>query len=169
MPQQMMQEDMQRLAHQITFFKPASLIIVGDLFHSHNNAEHDLFSKWRKDLSYTEIILVKGNHDILPQKWYKENNIRAAGDLLEIKDFIFTHEPGSVKAPGKYSFTGHLHPSITLKGKGRQSLKFPCFYFGRDQAILPAFGRFTGTAAIEPGPDDKVFALTGREVMKVLG
>ena len=49
-PQNMLSEDMHRLFAEIQFFQPKKLIIVGDLFHSHSNKEHDLFLKWRNDL-----------------------------------------------------------------------------------------------------------------------
>jgi metallophosphoesterase superfamily enzyme len=42
---------------------------------------------------------------------------------------------------------------------GKQSLQFPCFYFGREYAILPAFGQFTGTVSIDPGVESNVFAI----------
>jgi len=42
---------------------------------------------------------------------------------------------------------------------GKQSLQFPCFYFGGGYAILPAFGRFTGTVSIDPGAESNVFAI----------
>lgn len=168
-PNAVMQEDMQRLAHQISFFKPGTIIIVGDLFHSRDNAEHRLFEKWRKDLSTADFILVKGNHDILPASWYQENGIHVRDEMMEMGDFIFTHQLIEETPPGKYGFTGHIHPGITLKGWGRQSLGFPCFWFGKDHAILPAFGRFTGKVNIEPLRGDKVFALTGKEVVCVSG
>jgi len=42
---------------------------------------------------------------------------------------------------------------------GKQSLQFPCFYFGEQYAVLPAFGRFTGTVSIDPLPESNVFAI----------
>jgi metallophosphoesterase superfamily enzyme len=60
---------------------------------------------------------------------------------------------------GSYYFSGHLHPGIRIRGMGKQSLQFPCFYFGSDYAVLPAFGRWTGTVSIDPAPEDNVFAI----------
>ena len=58
-PQNIYQEDLQRLISQLQYFKPQQLIIVGDLFHSDANKELELFKKWRKDLSSLEFILSK--------------------------------------------------------------------------------------------------------------
>jgi len=68
-PQNVYKEDLQRLVLSIQHFNPSQLIIVGDLFHSHENKELDWFKRWRGDLSSVTIQLVKGNHDILHHQW----------------------------------------------------------------------------------------------------
>ena len=68
-PQGVFKEDMQRLVTQLQIFKPQQVIIIGDMFHSESNKEHDLFLKWRQDFSALPIHLVKGNHDILKEEW----------------------------------------------------------------------------------------------------
>jgi uncharacterized protein len=67
--------------------------------------------------------------------------------------------------PGHYNLAGHIHPGVSLRGKGRQSLTLPCFYFGRHQALLPAFGVFTGLARIKPVKEDKVFVIVEDKIM----
>jgi DNA ligase-associated metallophosphoesterase len=169
-PQSVMLEDMQRLFADIQFYKPQKLVIVGDLFHSTANKENAFFLKWRNDLGGLPIVLVKGNHDILPDEWYVSAGIEAVKGPLCIGDFIFVHDPADLTLDtGKYCFSGHIHPGIRLKGMGRQSLQLPCFYFGKQQAILPAFGKFTGTHAIRPEKNDTVFALADGAVVRVNG
>ncbi len=167
-PQKVFREDLQRLVDQVLFFNPTQLIIVGDLFHSTDNKEHELFLKWRKDLSHFPFKLIKGNHDILTDDWYAEAAIDVISDELVIDDFVFTHDiTGSRSTKDKYYFSGHIHPGIVLNGMGKQSLRLPCFYFGKQFAVLPAFGKFTGTYAIDPGKDEHVFAVLEKEVIKV--
>ena len=75
-----------------------------------------------------------------------------------------TAEPAGAERP--YFFSGHLHPGIRIRGMGKQILQFPCFYFGAEYAVLPAFGHFTGTVSIDPLPESNVFAIlppAGRE------
>jgi hypothetical protein len=43
----------------------------------------------------------------------------------------------------------------------------PCFYFRNNQAILPAFGSFTGMAKINPQKGESVFAITKDNVIDV--
>ena len=64
-----------------------------------------------------------------------------------------------------YIFSGHIHPSITVRGLGKQALKFPCFYFGKQYGVLPAFSKFTGTYGIEPKSGETVFALVNQTII----
>ena len=67
----------------------------------------------------------------------------------------------------EYIFSGHIHPGVTLRGGGKQSLSFACFYFGETYAVLPAFSRFTGLYNLRPQMSDKVFAIVKDEVIKI--
>ena len=164
-PQSVYKADLHRLLEEIQYFKPAYIIIIGDLFHSTANKEHLLFEKWRADFS-TIIHLVKGNHDILDNQWYADTGIIVHEQQLTISDFSFSHDIECRPVTG-YCFSGHIHPGIVLKGMGRQSLRMACFYFSGDHAILPAFGKFTGLATINPEKDDHVFAIVEDNIVKV--
>lgn len=167
-PQTVMKEDMLRLIAAIQYYQPKRLIIIGDLFHSYFNKEHNFFLKWRKDLLQINIILVKGNHDILENSWYEDAGIQVADKLFITPDFIFAHDVNDCPADSnKYCFSGHIHPGIRIKGRGKQHVQLPCFHFGKAYAILPAFGLFTGTHAIESVKGDVVFALVENGVMRV--
>jgi uncharacterized protein len=167
-PQSVYKDDLHRLLAQILFFKAQRLIIVGDLTHSIVNREMDLFRKWRKDFSSLEVHLAKGNHDILDNRWYEEADIYVHNEPFAVGKFVFTHDitkPKDSVPNGSYAFSGHVHPSITIRGKARQSLRFPCFYFTPDYCILPAFSRFTGGYRVEPQKGDSVFALADKEII----
>jgi DNA ligase-associated metallophosphoesterase len=166
-PQSVYKEDLQRLVSQLQYFQPRQLIVVGDMFHSHANKELDLFKKWRHDFPQLGIRLVMGNHDILQDKWYKELEIETV-DQLTIKDLSFTHDINDIDDPGShgaYFFSGHIHPGVHIRGGGKQSLHFPCFYFSPSYCVLPAFSRFTGLATIRPAEGDKVFAIVNHSII----
>lgn len=170
-PQTIYKDDLHRLLAQLLFFKAEKLIIVGDLSHSIANREMDLFRKWRLDFPTLEVHLAKGNHDILDNRWYEEADIRVHNDPFAINDFIFVHDvfkQAPVVQAGQYVFSGHIHPGVLIRGKGKQSLRFPCFYFGEQYCILPAFSRFTGTYTVSTGQDEDVFAIAGKELIPVL-
>ncbi|MCS6939106.1 MAG: DEAD/DEAH box helicase, partial [Roseiflexus sp.] len=68
-----------------------------------------------------------------------------------------------------YTLAGHLHPAVRLNGVGRQRVTLPCFWFGAQVGVLPAFGGFTGAALITPEPGDQVFVIADGEVVAVSG
>src|SRR6478672_7567583 len=124
-PQNIYKEDLQRLVSLLNYFKPQQLIVVGDFFHSHENNELEWFKKWRNDFASLKIILVRGNHDILKEKWYQNAGIDLIEKELRLHSFLFTHEKCEDHSD-LYTFCGHIHPGIYLQGVGKQSLRFPC-------------------------------------------
>ncbi len=66
-----------------------------------------------------------------------------------------------------YGIAGHLHPAVTVTGKGRLKETLPCFCFGPRAAILPAFGSFTGTQLIRPTSEDRIYVVAGDEVVEM--
>jgi hypothetical protein len=54
-----------------------------------------------------------------------------------------------------------------MKGKGKQSLRFPCFYFTEFEALMPAFGKFTGLHIIEPAKKSLVFAVADNQIIQI--
>ncbi len=168
-PAAVMKEDMQRLVSTIQFYKPALVVIVGDLFHSVENKEHELFLKWRNDMLHVPMLLVKGNHDIVPDKWYADANITTEKKMWRKNNFVFVHDVGDVPEEDMnetdYFFSGHIHPAVTMRGLGKQSLRFSCFYFTQHYAVLPAFGKFTGTYLIAPAAKEKAFIIVEDSVL----
>ncbi len=169
-PQDIFKEDMQRLLDQVVFFKAEQLIVVGDMFHSVANKELDLFKRWRNDISPVKIHLIKGNHDILKDNWYTETDIKIYQEKMAIGNIVFQHDFTIIDhqlSTINYIISGHIHPGILINGISKQSLRFPCFYFGKQYAVMPAFSRFTGLAAIKKQKGDSVFAIVEKSIIKV--
>jgi len=141
------------------------VIFLGDLFHNSLNNEWFLFDNWVKK-SGLKIILIKGNHDIIPILKFKQIGIKTYDDL-RIENFFFTHHP--VKINDCFVFSGHIHPGVRLIGKGKQIMKLPCFIYNKDQIILPSFGGFTGMHLPKLKNDEQVFVITNNEIIEVKG
>jgi len=167
-PQKVYKEDLQRLVSQLQYFQPEKLIVVGDLFHSKANRELDLFRKWRQDISHLEIILVKGNHDVLQDNWYDEARISVNHTSLTIDKFSFIHDIADCRSDtGNYFFSGHIHPGVSIRGAGKQSVHLPCFYFTKTYCVLPAFSRFTGTYGVDPAKSESIFAIVENSIVQL--
>lgn len=168
-PKSLEQEDLAMMSDMIRKYKPSRIIFLGDLFHSELNNDWYWFIMWRELFKEITMILVKGNHDILHRSFYNMVNFKLA-ETYEEGPFLFTHEPMSrakLACTAKYIISGHIHPGVTLKGKGLQSASLPCFYFGKKQAILPAFGKFTGKFCITHSAGDKLFGVLKYKVISL--
>jgi DNA ligase-associated metallophosphoesterase len=171
-PPNIFKGDLQRLFSLIQYYNPAQVLIVGDFFHSHANKEINMFLKWRSDLSYLNFKLIPGNHDILAKNFYNNADIEITGDTLSIDSFCFTHDIAkscSATASSKemFTFSGHVHPGVCISGAGKQELYFPCFYFTKDHAILPAFSHFTGLSKLKPKATDNVFVIAENRIINL--
>ena len=91
-PQSVYREDLLRLLSLIQYFQPKQLVVVGDLFHSRENKELDLFLRWREDFPHLGIRLVMGNHDILRADWYEKAGIAVRRGYPGMGEFAFVHD-----------------------------------------------------------------------------
>jgi len=158
--------DLQRLARLIDLYDPQTLLITGDMFHHKSNSDVTAFSEWRKEFSKLKFQLIKGNHDQLSVLEYASLNIELIQKELICGPFQFIHERPEL-TDAIYAISGHIHPGVTLYGKARQRLNFPCFYFGENYAVLPAFSAFTGLSRIQPQKNDRFYAITPSGVIAV--
>ncbi|HEY2581793.1 MAG TPA: ligase-associated DNA damage response endonuclease PdeM [Mucilaginibacter sp.] len=168
-PRDMEQDDLAALSDLIYEHKPKKLILLGDFFHSDINADWDWVILWRSRFPKLEIILVKGNHDIIDEAHYHNLNIVIHEELL-IGPFLMLHHPltgDDLQNAKGYAFCGHIHPGISLAGKARQQMTLPCFAFGERQGILPSFGKFTGRVAIRSIKTDRIFAIAKDRVLAI--
>lgn len=161
-------KNLKRLGKLIQKYNPSTLLILGDLFHSTANREWLEFEEWLENFDELEIQLVTGNHDLLHQSFYESVNI-SIHKILEIDNFLFIHNPNEPLSSdfNKTIVAGHIHPGISIKGKGRQSLRFPCFLFSEERVLLPAFGEFTGLHTIKPNEDEQVYAVVEGSIIEL--
>lgn len=164
-PRGMEQADLAVLSDLIHTIKPEKVFFLGDLFHSEHNNDWTWLTMWTRLHADVEMVLIRGNHDILKDQAYAEAGIKLV-ESLSLGVFSFCHEPADCKGGG-FFFCGHIHPAVRLQGKGRQSEVFPCFYFREHVAILPAFGRFTGSARLKVQENDRIFIVAGGKVLEV--
>lgn len=151
---------LQRLSQALDRCAAEKLIILGDLFHTARGRDEQLLneiSNWRERHAALTIYLVRGNHDRHagdpPEAW----QIHTVEGPTPGPLWVLNHEP--VEPEVGYTLAGHLHPAVRLSGKGQQSLKLPCFWFGKKCGVLPAFGSFIDHGLIVPKKGDKVFVV----------
>ncbi|EOR94769.1 hypothetical protein ADIARSV_2143 [Arcticibacter svalbardensis MN12-7] len=173
-PKIMEQEELAVLSDLIHTYHPKRIIFLGDLFHSEYNDDWNWLMLWTGLFPNIQMVLVKGNHDILNDKQYCEAGFIVMKEY-RLFPFKFIHEPVPFihdallenEDTEWYCISGHIHPGVKLKGKGKQSVTLSCFYFNATQAIIPAFGKFTGNYCMEVTQGVHVFGVLNNKVLKL--
>lgn len=164
-PRAVEDENLKRLGRLIKKYNPDELLILGDLFHSEHNFAIELFQVFRNIHSNIKFILVHGNHDILEEQVYENIGVECAGTELTSNSFLFTHEPNEEIPENFINVFGHIHPGVRLRGRGKNSLKLPCFHWKKNQFVMPAFGGFTGLHCLPGLKEDRIYACVEDEVV----
>lgn len=158
--------DLVTLSRLIERHAARRLVVLGDLFHARagrSAALLDAVAAWRAGHPDLEVLVIRGNHDRHAGDPPPEWGFRVESEPVAEPPFAFRHFPDPT--PGLYTLAGHVHPSTTLVGRGRQRLRLPCFWLGPEVGILPAFGGFTGTAAVRKAAGVRVYVVAGGEVV----
>jgi DNA ligase-associated metallophosphoesterase len=162
-------DDLSRLDAALFRTCARRLVVLGDLFHAKAGriATQTLaeLRRWRALRDELEIMLVRGNHDRHAGDPPGDLRINCVNAPAFVPPFVLRHEP----APSSegYTLAGHLHPGIVLTGRALQRERLPCFWLTPRGAVLPAFGSFTGSVSVVPGPEDRVFVIADQEVIGV--
>ncbi len=134
-----------RLDELIDRHKPAHLVFLGDFLHApeaRTSALLKTLDAWRAHHATLPMTLVRGNHDHRAGDPPASLCVSLVDEPHLIGPFAACHHPQS--HPTHFVLAGHVHPVYVLQGFGRDRLRLPCFVQDAGQAVLPAFGEFTG-------------------------
>lgn len=162
-PRDVIGKNWEKLIYLLDHYDLDRFLLLGDLFHSEYNSEWEEFQEIIQQYSDISFELILGNHDIMEPSRYENLLLR---HTLNLGPFICTHEPIE-EATDQYNLCGHIHPGIRLRGQAKQSMRLPCFFFGKNQAILPAFGAFTGLKTMKAGKNDQIYVIADNRVVPV--
>ena len=128
------------LGQLITRYAPRCVVALGDNFHDgegaqrlHDSDRHNLRSLQRG----RDWIWITGNHDPEPADGIGGRFVAS----LAIGGLAFRHLPTASASDGEIA--GHLHPVARVTQRGR-TVSRRCFVSNGKQAIMPAFGAYTG-------------------------
>lgn len=123
---------------------PSLVVSLGDAFHDPRGpGRMALPDRVRLEalMRDRDWVWVTGNHDPEPLEWPGGSFDGEAVDELRLGALRLVHEPTEGAAPGEVA--GHLHPVARI-GRGRRSVRRPCFACDGLRIVLPAIGAFTG-------------------------
>jgi DNA ligase-associated metallophosphoesterase len=162
-PQGSTSSDLARLDAAIARHDVARVLVLGDLVHGAARADDLWLARvraWRAAHAAVEMRVVPGNHDRHFDP--RETGFDITRGVLVERPFAFAHHPAA--CPDAYVLAGHLHPGLELRELGARA-RLPVFWFGRDVGVLPAFGRMTGLAMVEPDAGDRIVAVVDTELL----
>lgn len=136
------------------------IVFLGDFLHSaraHAPSTLAAVAAWRAAHRELELMLIRGNHDDRAGDPPSHLGIRVVDEPLLQDGFALCHHPKRIA--GAYVLAGHLHPCASLGGRAGDHLRLPCFWFGDDVGVLPAFGAFTGMHQIRARAGERVYAI----------
>ncbi len=166
-PSDVSRADYKTLSKLIDKYDVTKIIFLGDLFHNRHNSEWDVFSGWRNKHSKIQMVLIEGNHDILPGEFYHSACLEILPEPQPFGNLWLAHHDSTAKKLNKPCLFGHIHPGIRLTGGGRQNLTLPAFIVSKKTVQLPAFGSFTGLAVVKPQKSDRVFVVAEEKIFEV--
>jgi DNA ligase-associated metallophosphoesterase len=161
-------EALARLDALVAATDAAHIVFLGDFLHSvrsHAPSTMAQVAAWRERHARREMTLVRGNHDDRAGDPPAALRIAAIDGPLRLGPWALQHHPRPVA--DAYALAGHVHPGIVLGGRGLARLRLPCFHFGAQVGVLPAFGPFTGLHLISRLEGERVFALADDLVREV--
>jgi uncharacterized protein len=144
------------------------IVFLGDFLHAKEGRAPNTvraMAEWRARHRTIDMTLVRGNHDRRAGDPPDEIRIECVDAPLHEGPFALAHHPRAVS--GSYVLAGHLHPAVVMTGPGRQWERLACFWLGAEVGVLPAFGDFTGVAAVSPAVGDQVFVVADGCVARV--
>ena len=160
--------NLERLDRLLSGYPCDQVIFLGDFLHgpgSHASGTLSALRAWRERHSGLVMTLIRGNHDKRAGDPPLDLGIEVVPEPMLMGPFALQHEPDP--HPSHHVLAGHVHPVYRLRGKGRQSLRLPCFQIGTQVSLLPAFGAFTGGHAVQQDNDRRIFVIGDHEVWPV--
>ena len=162
------QENLARLDTLIARHAPSGIVFLGDFLHAAQARTPQVLAAldaWRARHAGLALTLVRGNHDSRAGDPPAALGIEVVDEPHRIGPFACCHHPQT--HPGLFVLAGHVHPVCGLSGPGRDRMRLPCFVQDGEQAILPAFGEFTGGWHVPPGGGRRVHAVGGGAVWRL--
>ena len=158
-------ENLRRLSQLLLHYQPAQLVFLGDFLHAAQARTPSVLqalSAWRASFAGLHCVLVRGNHDSRAGDPPPALRLDVVDEPYLVGPFAACHHPQT--HPSHLVLAGHLHPALRLHGPARDRLRLPCFCVEDRQAILPAFGEFTGGWLVTPQPGLQLYAVGGQAV-----
>ena len=166
---------LERLDALLAAWPAERLVVLGDFLHSAHAQTPtvlDAVHAWRARHAGLDVTLVRGNHDDRAGDPPASLGIAVVDEPWSLGPFAACHHPRDdgllhaevEAASASFVLAGHTHPVCRLQGRGRDTMRLPCFVRSAGQLVLPAFGTFTGGYLMDPAPGVQRYPVGGGQV-----
>jgi uncharacterized protein len=126
-----MQTIEERLMDLLGAYKPADLVLLGDLVHNEAGA-FELTALVERLRRFCRVHLIAGNHD---------RHLHGAGliESWQSGEFYFHHGHGQWPERSAIQVMGHHHPAAVMRDGAGLRLKLPAFVQENARWVMPAF------------------------------
>jgi uncharacterized protein len=162
------EENLARLSQLMALCKPQELVFLGDFLHAAAARTPHVMAglqDWRAHHASVAMTLVRGNHDSRAGDPPDSLRIEVVNEPYLLGPFACCHYPQTHAT--HFVLAGHVHPVCRLRGPARDSLRLPCFVRDERQAVLPAFGEFTGGWQVAEEIGRTVYPVGGQAVWRL--
>lgn len=136
-----------RLSELLDCYKPARLVLLGDIVHSAANAPalvDELKTLVAVAEETSELVLIAGNHDRKLHNFFQKIGMaRALITEYRAGQNLLLHGDRKPSDKAQRYIIGHEHPAIVIGDGVTTSRKFPCFLISEDVLTLPSFSSWS--------------------------
>jgi len=156
---QHLQVELDRLIQACRATQAEQLWVLGDLCHGLDGLDAQTEDRIQSACQHLpRRLLVEGNHDQHLQAQVRSWGFEWCHEGHLLDGIALRHHPG----PGIH---GHLHPTHWLR-QGRERLRLPCFRWGPESMVLPAFTGFSNGPARALGRGENAIVIAGTQVFR---
>lgn len=159
------------------------VLVLGDLLHAKTGLTPSLELAMRDMLANHHRVnwtLVAGNHDRGAVDALRALGWEVLTPPVDEACWQWVHDPAEARSnvvdgsqatvpslDGRLTMAGHLHPSVRLRLSRNESVRLRCFWLRPNMIVLPAFGGWTGTHAIQAATDERIIACVDGALMEL--
>lgn len=144
------------------------IVFLGEFLHSALALEPSTLAsvrRWRELHGAVELTLIRGNHDGQGLDPPAMLDVQVFDAPLMHRGLTLTYQPRWVEAD--FVIGGHLHPCVSVRGRGHDWHRLPCFLVAHNLCVLPAFGAAVGMRPVTVRAGQRVYAATSDRVFEL--
>jgi putative SbcD/Mre11-related phosphoesterase len=152
-----------RLLDLLGDYRPARLVLLGDLVHDTTGALA-LASLIEQLRHLCEVVLIAGNHDRNLRKWGSDFKL---AESWESDGFYFHHGHCATDRQDCIQIIGHHHPAGVVRDGAGLHLKLPALVQQEKCWILPAFSPWAAGTVLPNEEEHRIWLCSPERVLRI--